>query len=514
MVAHVGAEENRQASVEHRGIVLLVLAALVLFMHADLADFDPEPYGTVPIDGSEVELFAPAGGSPILIFAVAGLLLAGRRRELERALGQPARWGTGLSLLALGAGIGRWADYVGATELLIPGLIAVLLGAAAVLGGTRGLRAIAIPALFLVFAFPIPAGVVNQIVWPAQLWTAWSADGFLRAVGFSTERLADVIVLEGHAFQVIETCSGMRMIETLVMAGALYSVLFYRRPSQVLAILLIAPLLGYFVNFARVISIIFNPYAKWSSVHSAQGIVMLVVGVLMIAGFDHLLQQRERRQGLAPRALPATSSIAPLAWPRLVGLASLFALLGIANFSIDPWKSGEPTSIRAFEIPHQIAGAKARGLKLDRQFLGSVGVTHWLHREYEIDGHRVQIQILADDRLDRRGSLLSAKTAIPGRAMVELERDVAPLGDGSWVDRHLFAGRNRRTLVYHWYEGMSRPFEESLRNALALDRGAMRRNTWALSVRLSTPVAEEDGAVEKADARLRDFAEEIRSALP
>jgi len=517
MVAHVGAQENRQVRAPLGGIVLLVLGALLCAIHVDLADFAPEPYGTLPIDGSDAEFFAPAGGSPALIFAVSALLLLGRNKELQRALGQPARWMLACGLLGLGGGISRWADYVQAPALLVPGLILLLLGAGVLLGGSRGLRAISIPALFLVFAIPIPAGFVNLIVWPLQQTVAWFTEWFLRLAGYAPERFADVVVLEGHRFQVIETCSGMRTTETLVMAGVLYTILFYRRPGQAAVIILLAPLVGFLANLVRVLSIVVNPYAQWGAVHAGQGIAMLVVGVLSLAGIDHLLLRRERHLGLAPRALRQTAWSSPpnqpIPWPRAIGLGCFLLLLAVANLAIPAWQPVEPPRLGAFALPHEIAGSKPRGLKLDRQFLGSVGIRHWLHREYTFEGNPVRILILADDRLDRRGALLSPKTAIPGRGSVELSHEIAPLGDGTWVDRHVFASHNRRTLVYHWYEGMRSPLEESLRNALALDRGPTRRNTWALAVRLSTPLAEEPDSVSRADARLRGFAREIRMGL-
>ncbi|MDP6978296.1 MAG: exosortase/archaeosortase family protein [Myxococcota bacterium] len=497
-----------------RGIVLLVVAALVLFIHVDIADFDPEPYGTVSIDSAEAELFAPAGGSPILIYAVSALLFAGRRREIVAALGAPANYGVALPLLVAGLGLGRWADHVAAPELLVPALVCVGLAAAALLGGTRALRAVAVPTLFLIFAFPVPAAVVNLVVWPLQLSTAWSAHLTLGLMGFAAERFGDIVLLDDHSFMVIETCSGMRMIETLVMASALYATLFYRRPGQVVALLLLAPVIGYLVNLLRVLSIIFNPYAEWSTVHETQGVVMLVLGVLLIAGLDHLLARRDRARPRPPRAPAASPPTDPgSANTRVIALSTVLLAAGIANFAAAPASQPDAAKLRAFDIPTQIAGSKARGRKLDRQFYGSVGISRWLHREYDFLGEPVAVQILADDRLDRRGSLVSAKNAIPGRGLIVVSHDTAPLGDGSFVDRYLFAGRNKRILVYHWYEGVRGPLEETVRNTFALERGPTRRAGAALSVRLSTPVRERPDALEEANRRLVGFAEEMRRSL-
>ncbi len=506
--------KNPAPDPDRRGIILATLAALILFVHWGLADFDPRPYGTLPIEGPEVELFAPAGGSPVLIFAVVALLLFSRRARLKCALADPPLWVLGIPLLACAATVERWADYVNAPELLVPSLILLLLGAGAVLGGRRGVAAIAAPALFLIFAIPIPAGIVNLVVWPLQLSTAESADALLRVMGYLPDRFSEVIVVGGHAFQVVETCSGMRMIETLVMAGSLYSILFYRRPVQVISILLLAPIFGYGVNLVRVLSIIFNPYADLDSVHTVQGIVMLVVGVLLIAGFDNLLQRLEAKVAASPPPrLQQVETLAPVSWPRPMAVGLLLVVLGLCNQLIPEWQPGSTPEPRAFHLPSELAGSKPRGLKLDRQFLGSVGVTRWLNREYAFQDSDVQIQILADDRLDRRGSLISQKTAVPGRGSVELSHDVVLLTQGVYVDRYLFRSRKQQTLVYHWYEDTASHIEEILRNALVLDRGPTRRNRWALAMRLSTVVTQGAAGISQADARLQGFAEVVRNAL-
>lgn len=512
MVADGQVAENRFSSDAGRQIVLAVFAAALILVHWGLADFNPEPYGTVPIDGAEVELFAPAGGSPLLIFAVSALLIFGRRKQLASSLGDKAALVPGLALLLLGAALGRWADLTSSPELLIPSLIAWLLALAALLAGMRGLKSIAAPTVFLIFAFPIPAALVNALIWPLQLATATSADWFLRAVGYAPEHLGDFVVLAGHTFHVIETCSGLRTIETLTMAAALYAMLFYRNRWQVIALLLFAPLLAYVVNFARVLSIIFNPYAQWSTVHTLQGVVMLVAGVLVIAGFDNLLERFERNTKTPLKAASAAATLAVK--PGLVvALASSLLLAGLCNALVPKWTPLPTPEAPALRLPKKLAGAAPRSLRLNRQFLGSVGIAKWLHREYDYLDSTVRIQILANDRLERRGSLLSAKTAIPKAGFQQLSREVVALPSGAYVDRYYFKSRDRRVLVYHWYEGMASTGIEIVRSTLSLDRGPTRRNQWALSVQFSTEVSNGNRGLAQADARLAGFTEVVRKAL-
>jgi hypothetical protein len=67
--------------------------------------------------------------------------------------------------------------------------------------------------------------------------------------------------------------------------------------------------------------------------------------------------------------------------------------------------------------------------------------------------------------------------------------------------------------VYHWTEGTQSVFEEAVRNMFALDRGPIRRNSFALSLRLSTDVGRDIAGIEKADRRLNAFASIVRDSL-
>jgi hypothetical protein len=202
---HAGDELRSTRHAARTTIVFGGLTGMTLFVYWGLFEFNPVTYGAVPIGASEARLFEPAAGSPILIVAATAFLLFRRREQLKRVLGQRALWVPAITLLAGCAAVQRWADFIRAPELLIPSLMLLLLGSGALLGGRKGLRLVAPPALFLGFAFPIPASMVNAIVWPLQLSTAASADWVLSAIGRAPERIGDVIYVGRQTYEVIET---------------------------------------------------------------------------------------------------------------------------------------------------------------------------------------------------------------------------------------------------------------------------------------------------------------------
>ena len=97
--------------------------------------------------------------------------------------------------------------------------------------------------------------------------------------------------LSGKIFQVIESCAGLRSIETLMMSAVVYAEIFGRRGPHALILVVAAPLLGVLVNLIRVLSLVASPFSNIDPVHTLQGIAMIVVGVLLIAFLDFLLDK-------------------------------------------------------------------------------------------------------------------------------------------------------------------------------------------------------------------------------
>jgi EpsI family protein len=496
-------------------IMRLLLPALALlacfFAYRGLVGYDPYAGFEIVPDETEGFFFEPTGNSPVLIACVTVWLLFNRRHRIREACGRSASpvWAG----LGIGTAIGfsLWATYVGAPDLLVVSLIFMLLGSGALLGGMPGMRAVWLPAVFMLLLLPPPAEFINFVVFPLQLVTAKISVSVLGLIGIPAAQLGDQILTESHTFQVIEACSGMRSIETMAMAGIVFAEFSYRSRLQVVLIVIAGPLIGFLVNQMRVLSLILNPYSEFAGVHTTQGIVMVVGGVLLIAAFDWVLG----------RVLPSNPSVVSTARDseplrgearlRLVFLLVVFGTLGTANFWLDAWEEDEPLPKSLSSFPARVDGWHViSGQPLDRQYLGSVGISQWLHRRYERDGKWVEAFVAADRRLERRASLISGKTALPGGGWAVVQRRLVELEpDGPVVEESILRARGERRLAYHWREGMERVAVEAFRSALALDQSLLRRPGRALVFRVSTPLRDDETGRAEARQRLQDFAQEL-----
>jgi len=497
--------------------VLLAAAAVAgaLVVYRGLFGFHPGAGVRNYVAGGEGMLFSPTGGSPFLVFGTTAWLLWSRQRRLLRSFeGRSSPIAAGTCLLAASA-IALWAYYVAAPDLLILSLIAMLLGAGAWLGGRRAFGLLLLPALFLLFVTPLPPVLVNKIIFPLQMLTVELARWSLGAIGLSTRVHGDQIAFRDHVFQVVESCSGFRLIQTLMMSAVLYAQLFQCSRRRAFALFFAAPLIGIAVNAARVDSIILNPLSKFAAVHTAQGLVMLVIGVFAIAGLDGLLDRLVRHRpppAAAPvRARAGKRAPGPFPTGRLAALTGFLAVLGAASLALPMW-SPPALAWTVHDVPSDLGEWHSQPLDVDEPFLGSVDFSERLSRRFRRGDQEIDVLIGLDTRMARQKSLISEKTAYPGSGF-DLVDAWSPAGlEGADARLGVMRGERGDRLVIHWYEDIASTPREALRQALALDRGPWRRPTPAVVVRVSTPVGSgADGR--PAEARLREFLPLLRDAL-
>jgi len=171
----------------------------------------------------------------LLIPFIIGYILWLERRRFREARTQPAIWwgaiGVGFSLLLL------WAGTAGA-ELFVQrvSLVVMLTGVVIYFWGFRLLRLIAVPLLLLVLAIPIPQIIFNRIAFPLQLFASRCAVAAMSFFSIPVLRQGNVIELmplgasEPKRLAVVEACSGIRSLMTLVTLAVVYA--YFTKPKD------------------------------------------------------------------------------------------------------------------------------------------------------------------------------------------------------------------------------------------------------------------------------------------
>ena len=171
----------------------------------------------------------------LLVPFVIGYILWHERKRLAAAQIQPQVWlgvaGVSISLVML------WAGVAGA-ELFVQRLsIVVMLASVAIyFWGFRLLQLLAVPLTLFILAIPIPQIVFNKIAFPLQLFASRCAVSAMQLFDISVLRQGNVIELmplgahEPKRLAVVEACSGIRSLMTLVTLAVVYA--YFTGPTR------------------------------------------------------------------------------------------------------------------------------------------------------------------------------------------------------------------------------------------------------------------------------------------
>ena len=502
-----------------RGALALGLAGSVVLVGLacrELIRFAPRTHLKVSVvDDVEQFFFEPTDSSPLVVIGLCGWLLWRRRKRLAALWGLRGRPAVTAALWAAAAGIFTWAVHSGAPELQAAALVPGLLGAGHLLGGPAALRVMVLPAAVLLFAMPIPGPLLNEIIWMLQIWTADFTGALVSLMGFAVFVSGDQILMSDARFQIIETCSGIRAIETLGMLSVLMVDLFERRGWHAAVVILASLPVAFLINGLRCVGLIFNPHADVASIHSLQGIAMLLGGVLLLYFIDGWLARIPRRDGrlsAAERRARAVGGRAPLS--RRVGAVMGFAALLLALSWLPEdgtLRGGRPRASRI--VPEQLDGWSGERSQTDWLFLGRAGFNDPIQRSYTRPDAQVEL-FVGQARPDARlRSYFSPKVGFPGAGW-RVEREWKSELVGRPVTFRVLRKGAQRVLTAHWFEASPGLWPETARALLALDRVGPIRHPLPAAIRLTTPVAGlREADLERSRGRLESFLEELSPVL-
>lgn len=460
--------------------------------------------------------FIPTEASPLVVVLLASWLVYRRAPRLAALTHEPAAWLFSLPIFLLGVASFAWSTLSTASHLLALSMSFSGLAIAGIHFGMKGVRIVLLPSLLLIFAVPVPAPLLAEVVFDFQLWTAEYAGWLLFLLGKSAYVSGDQILLAGDHFAVIEGCSGLRSVQTLTMVSLLLVDLFGRRGAHALALLLLAPTVAFALNGFRVLALILNPHSDVVAIHNLQGIAVLLGGLVVVYVVDGLLERFRPQEEFEP--LPdLVVDVPPMDRVRVgavvVGLATM-CVLSVALISWEPPPAGGRVVDADIRTDHGkwVAGPG----QVDPAFIGTIGYRHRSDVRFSARDEQspVDALVLVGDLNQPDRSPISPKTLPPGSGWIaehrgELEREGSY--GASW---QVMRFGNLRVLTRHWYEGTEGMFDEILRGLLALDTSPWHRHSDVLVIRFTTEVVgSTDAALEKARERLDRFEISVAARL-
>jgi len=173
-------------------------------------------------------------------------------------------------------------------------LLFLLAGMVLFLAGWTMLRALAFPLGFLIFMIPLPAVIYNQITFPLQLLASRVATSGLDLIRIPVLRDGNILILPNYSLEVVEACSGVRSLMTLIALAVAYGYLVdHPRWVRYALPILMVPV-AIFSNALRimgtgVLTYHFGPKAAEGFLHVFSGWMVFVVALLLLLACDWLL---------------------------------------------------------------------------------------------------------------------------------------------------------------------------------------------------------------------------------
>jgi exosortase len=190
-------------------ILSLLVAASVCWLYA------------ATLRGLVIEWLSSADASYGIVLAAVALVVLWRRRESFLVASQPTDSLPGGAVLLGGLAV-YLVGQLGADVFLTRiSFVIVLCGAVWCLAGTRAVRTIAAPLVFLLMAIPLPALIMNAVTLPLQLVASRIGEAALTAAGVAVFRDGNLLELPSTTLEVDDACSGLRSIVSLAAIGSL-----------------------------------------------------------------------------------------------------------------------------------------------------------------------------------------------------------------------------------------------------------------------------------------------------
>lgn len=174
-------------------------------------------------------------------------------------------------------------------------LILVILSAVYFLAGTKMLKRVYLPILYLVFMIPFPAIVWNKIAFPLKLFATQVAVMMIRLINIPVYNEGNIIHLSNTTLEVIDACSGLRSLTSLLALSAAFGLIStdLSRIKKMILFLSAVPIaiaLNIFrLSLTAVLSKYYGPQVAQGFLHDASGIFVFIIALLLLFLLNRLL---------------------------------------------------------------------------------------------------------------------------------------------------------------------------------------------------------------------------------
>lgn len=281
MVSDVAREESNSLSAQIRGLLPLLVVAIVLGIPT-----------TVTL-GEQVWSKESGAHGPIVL--VTGLWLLWRKLPEMRRAAQPGAWWLTALLLLVALPLyvfGRAYDFI---SLEVAGLYGVGIAMLQSRFGVPILLKNWFPLFYLAFLIPPPGWLMDGITAPLKLFVSYVTTAGLQLFGIPVFREGVTLMIGPYQLLVEDACSGMNSMIGLV-AISLFYIYLLRNASWRYSLFLVALVIPIAViaNIIRVATLVllthfFGDAVAQGFLHMAAGLLLFTSALLLVFLVDNLM---------------------------------------------------------------------------------------------------------------------------------------------------------------------------------------------------------------------------------
>lgn len=198
---------------------------------------------------------------------------------------RPSRWGLVVLICSLLLYLfSRFAEIVTIASL---SMVPLLAGAIIYLYGFQFLKETAFPLFLLLFMIPIPSQIYSSLTIPLQLLVTKASVWLASIFGVSVLREGNVIHLPERTLQVVQACSGMRSMISLLTLSAVFGYFTLKSSLMRTSLFLSGIPVAIAVNIVRVLLILlafqyFDYDLTTGATHTALGILVFLLALIAL----------------------------------------------------------------------------------------------------------------------------------------------------------------------------------------------------------------------------------------
>ncbi|BBO81317.1 exosortase A [Desulfosarcina ovata subsp. sediminis] len=207
---------------------------------------------------------------------------------------------SGIVLALISAVIYLLALHARIVFLASIGMVATLLGVVAYIQGFPAVKLLSIPFILLLLLIPIPGSIYSATTLPLQLKVSQASEVVVRLFDVPIFREGNVLTIPEKTFQIVQACSGMRSMITLLTLSLIIGYFTLVGTWSKLVLVFTSIPVAMFVNVIRVVVLIlaFHYYRVDLSVgasHTIMGLGIFIVALVVLFSIQRIIERWETR---------------------------------------------------------------------------------------------------------------------------------------------------------------------------------------------------------------------------